>query len=60
MSSLSKILAVILCLVVVPELYAQEPGQQIRLHARPGYPTITIYVMGNATNTGIWRVEQDI
>lgn len=60
MNVLSKSLAVLLCLVVVPVLYAQEPGQQIRLHARPGHPTITLYVMGNATYTGIWRVEQGI
>lgn len=60
MGSYSKYLITFLLILAVPEIRAQDVGQVVHTHARPGYPTITIYVLGNASQSGIWRVEQNI
>lgn len=35
-------------------------AQQVTQYARPGQPTMTIYVMGGSGDAGIWQVERDI
>jgi len=41
------------------EVYAQDEGR-ITDFARPGRPTMLIYVWGTASTPGIWKVEQDV
>lgn len=40
-------------------VYAQDEGK-ITDFARPGRPTMLIYVWGTASTPGIWKVEQDV
>ena len=40
-------------------VYAQDEGK-ITDFARPGRPTMMIYVWGTASTPGIWKVEQDV
>lgn len=57
-------LAVILGLLVfVPAGLAQSttsPGQYVQVYARPGRPTINVFVWGSVGAPGIWRVEPEV
>ena len=41
------------------DVYAQDEGR-ITDFARPGRPTMLIYVWGTASTPGIWKVETDV
>ncbi len=49
-----------LSLLVIASASAQPTGSpEIEtVYARPGYPTVVVYVMGQVTSPGKWRVEQ--
>lgn len=51
-----------LSLVTSADAQSAQAGERAftNRYARPGRPTMTVYVWGEVGNTGIWRVERDI
>lgn len=50
-------------LVLVPAARAQSTtvlGQYVQVYARPGHPTIDVFVWGSVGVPGIWRVEPEV
>ena len=44
----------------VPVVNAQEAGEElVKEYRRPGFPTMTIFVMGGVQQPGVWRFERD-
>ncbi len=59
---LRAIAALVLGIVLLPtnSLLAQSETHSINEYWRPGYPTITINVMGNVDQSGLWKIERDL
>jgi hypothetical protein len=60
MKTLAWQLAVLLCISVAPHALAQDDASRANYYGRPGYPTITVYVVGGVPQPGVWRVEQGV
>lgn len=45
--------------VAAPGSRAQAMQERVNTHARPGYATMTIHVLGAVSDPGLWLVEQD-
>ena len=59
-SRLSVIVAVFAFSLTLSTASHAQTSAQVHQFVRPGYPAISLYVLGSAGQPGIWQVEQGI
>lgn len=62
--TLAACLVGLIALGTSPQLVSAQglplPEEDVRTLARPGQPTITVYLWGTVGSPGVWRVERDM